>query len=161
MYTLHRVRPAEFLAALDRQNHNSADSFLYDLTVAGSWTGEGQIDFAAFHGSSTGPFPDILSFWFTAKSRLGTAEFAAIDLAFAYWSMGPSGQLTSFSILTNQVEGMALSIQLGENGAKLQGKRFATLDTGTLGHAMAETSAVPDLSDPARLWPGGPMLRSI
>jgi hypothetical protein len=161
MYTLHRVRPADFLAALDRQSHTSKESFLYDLKVAGDWTGEGQIDFTTFHGSSTGPFPDILSFWFTATSKLGIAEFGAIDLAFVYWSMGPTGQLTSFSILTNQVDGMALSIQQGENGAKLQGKRFATLDTGTLSHAIAETSAVPDLGDPARLWPGGPVLRSI
>ena len=161
MYTLHRVRPADFLAALDRQSHSNTESFLYDLTVTGDWTGEGQIDFATFHGSSTGPFPDVLSFWFKAESKSGAVEFGAIDLAFAYWSMGPSGQLTSFSILTNQVEGIALSVQLGEGAAKLQGKRFSTLETGTLSHAISDTSRVPDLTDPARLWPGGPMLRSV
>ena len=161
MDTLHRVSPADILAALDRQSHSNAESFLYDLTVSGQWTGEGQIDFATFHGSSTGPFPDILSFWFTATSKFGTAEFGAVDLAFAYWSMGPSGDLTSFSILTNQIEGIALSIQLGENAAKLEGKRFATLETGTLNHAIADTSAIPDPADPSRLWPGGPMLRSV
>ena len=124
MKTLHRVRHADILAALDKQTHANTESFLFDLAVTGAWAGEGQIDFTAPHGSSTGPFPDILSFHFTATSKFGAAEFSAIDLAFAYWSMGPTGHLTSFSILTNQVDGIALSIQLGENGAKLEGKKL-------------------------------------
>ena len=142
MNTLHRVSQADILAALDSQTDQEKDSIIFDLAVTGNWTGAGQIEFGSPSGSSTGPFRDINSFSFVATSSFGTAEFAAIDLAFAYWNVGPSGLMVSFSILTNPVNGFSLSMQLGQESAKLEGRKFATLEAGTLTHSAAQSDAV-------------------
>ena len=137
MNTLHRVSQADILAALDsRKTDPDSETTTFSLAVNGDWTGEGRIELAKPSGSSTGPFPDIISFSFKATSSFGSASFGAIDLAFAYWNIGPSGSLVSFSILTNQVEGFSLSVQLGQGAAKLEGKKFATLEIGTLTHSI-------------------------
>lgn len=138
MNTLHRVSQADVLAALDNKADTESETTTFTLAVTGDWAGEGRIELAKPNGSSTGPFHDIISFSFKATSTFGSAEFGAIDLAFAYWNVGPSGSMASFSILTNQVDGFSLSIQLGQDAAKLEGKKFATLEVGTLTHSMEQ-----------------------
>ena len=137
MNTLHRVSQAEILAALEnRRAESESETTTISLAVNGDWTGEGNIELAMPSGSSTGPFPDIISFSFKANSSFGSASFGAIDLAFAYWNIGPAGSMVSFSILTNQVDGFSLSVQLGQDAAKLEGRKFATLEIGTLTHSI-------------------------
>jgi len=146
MNTLHRVSQADILAALDNKKTDAgSETTTFSLAVTGDWTGEGSIELAKPSGSSTGPFPDIISISFNAKSSFGSANFSAIDLAFAYWNVGSSGSMVSFSILTNQVDGFSLSIQLGQDAAKLEGKKFATLEIGTLTHSFVQDG------DPATL----------
>jgi len=157
MNTLHKISQAEILAILENHTRGDAASFAYNLGITGDWTGEGRIELAAPSGSSTGPFRDVISFSLTATSKFGSATFAAVDLGFVYWNVGPAGSLTSFSILTNQVDGFSLSMQLGQGAARLEGKRFATLEIGTLTHSGTLT----ELPDPARQRPGGPWLRTV
>src|SRR5690606_18487343 len=114
MNTLHRISQAEILAILENHARGDAASFAYNLGVTGNWSGEGSIELAAPSGSSTGPFHDVISFSLTATSTFGTATFAAVDLAFVYWNIGPAGWLTSFSILTTQASGVSISMQLGQ-----------------------------------------------
>ena len=141
MNTLHRISHADILSALDSQDDQRKDSIIFNLAVTGAWRGKGQIDFATPSGSSTGPFPDVNSFSFVARSSFGLAEFRAIDLAFAYWNIGPSGLMISFSILTNPVNGFSLSMQFGKEAAKLEGRKFATVEAGTLTHSSAQSIA--------------------
>lgn len=161
MNTLHKVNHAQILAAFDSQSDEIKDSIAFNLAVTGGWTGKGQIDFSAPSGSSTGPFPEITAFSFRAKSIFGVAEFSAIDLAFAYWNVGPSGSLISFSILTNPVNGFCLSIQLGKDAAKLDGKKFATLEAGTLTHSSACTTPRKHREILKRRWMCAPRLREV
>ena len=161
MNTLHKISQAGILAALDSQADDDKDSIIFNLAVTGNWTGEGRIDFTAPSGSSTGPFRDINSFSFVATSSFGTAEFAAIDLAFAYWTVGPSGLMISFSILTNPVNGFSLSMQLGQEAAKLEGRKFATLEAGTLTHSSARPVAMNLHENLERRWTGAPILREV
>lgn len=142
MNTLHRVSQADILAALEnRRSETDTETTTFSLAVNGDWTGEGRIELATPNGSSTGPFPDIISFSFKANSSFGSASFGAVDLAFAYWNVGPAGSMASFSILTNQVDGFSLSIQLGQDAAKLEGRKFATLEIGTLTHSIVQDGA--------------------
>jgi hypothetical protein len=161
MNTLHKISQAEILAILENHSRADATSFAFNLGVTGDWTGEGKIELSAQHGSSIGPFHDIIAFSLTVTSAFGTATFGAVDLAFVYWSVGPAGSLTSFSILTNQVNGFSLSMQLGQGTARLEGKRFATLEVGTLTHSAVQSGALPDLADAARQLPGVPWLRTV
>lgn len=161
MNTLHKISQAEILALLETHARADANSYIYNLGITGDWTGEGRIELSAGQGSSTGPFRDVISFSLTATSTFGTATFAAVDLAFLYWNVGPAGSLTSFSVLTQQVNGFSLSMQLGQGAARLEGKRFATLEIGTLTHSAGLPGAVPELSGPARQRPGGPWLRTV
>ncbi|MBT3536350.1 MAG: hypothetical protein HN478_20890 [Rhodospirillaceae bacterium] len=158
MNTLHRVRQADILAALDNKSDADAHSIIFSLAVNGDWTGEGQIELAAPSGSSTGPFHDIISFSFRANSSFGSASFGAIDLAFAYWNVGPTGSMASFSILTNQVDGFSLSVQLGQDAAKLEGRKFATLEVGTLTHSVLQDGDPIALGQPRA---NGGWLRSV
>lgn len=160
MNTLHRVSQADILAALDNKSEADSDSTIFSLAVTGDWTGEGRIELAAPSGSSTGPFPDIISFSFKATSSFGSASFGAIDLAFAYWNIGPSGSMVSFSLLTNSVDGFSLSIQLGQEAAKLEGRKFATLEVGTLTHSVVQNGN-PDANRAAVQRPNGPWLRPV
>ena len=89
MNTLHKISQADMLAVLDNQVDEAKDRIVFNLAVTGDWSGEGWIDFGAPSGSSTGPFPDVKSFSFVATSSFGTTEFSAINLAFAYWNVGP------------------------------------------------------------------------
>jgi hypothetical protein len=161
MNTLHRVSQANILAALDGKVDASTDTTSFSLAVTGDWTGEGHIEVAAPSGSSTGPFTDIISFAFKATSSFGSANFGAIDLAFAYWNVGPSGSMVSFSILTNQVEGFSLSIQLGQDAAKLEGRKFATLEVGTLTHSAMQQGDRAANRALIRQRPKGPWLRPV
>ena len=161
MNTLHRISQADILAALNVQTYEEKDSIIFNLAVTGNWSGEVQIDFSTPSGSSTGPFRDINSFSFVATSSFGTAEFAAIDLAFAYWNVGPSGLMISFSILTNAVNGFSLSMKLGQEAAKLQGRKFATLEAGTLTHSLAHPVALNQHELLERRWTGAPILREV
>ena len=161
MKTLHKISQAEMLAVLETQAEEGQDSIVFNLAVTGNWSGDGKIDFSAPSGSSTGPFPDVNSFSFVATSSFGSTEFTAIDLAFAYWNIGPSGLMISFSILTNPVNGFSLSIQLGKDAAKLEGRKFATLDAGTLTHSSADTAAVNQHEYLKRRWAGVPFLREV
>lgn len=161
MKTLHKINQADMLAILETQTEKDKDSIVFNLAVTGNWSGDGKIDFSAPSGSSTGPFPDVNSFSFIATSSFGTTEFTAIDLAFAYWNVGPSGLMISFSILTNPVNGFSLSIQLGKDAAKLEGRKFATLDAGTLTHSSADTAAANQREYLKRRWNGVPFLREV
>jgi len=98
------------------------DSITFNLAVTGDWNGHGRIDFSAPNGSSTGPFREVNSFSFVATSSFGTTEFAAVDLAFAYWSVGPSGLMSSFSILTNPVKGFYFRYNLVRTQRSWKGK---------------------------------------
>ena len=161
MNTLHKISQADILTVLDNQADEAKDNIIFSLAVTGDWSGEGQIDFAMPSGSSTGPFPEVNSFSFIATSSFGTTEFSAIDLAFAYWNVGPSGLMISFSILTNPVNGFSLSMQLGKDGAKLEGLKFATLDVGTLTHSATDPVAMNQHENLKRLWAGAPFLREV
>ena len=161
MNTLHRIGQAEILTALTNHSDIDTASMAYDLSVAGDWTGSGRIEFGAPHGSSTGPFPDIFSFTFAAISDFGSAEFGAVDLAFAYWRIDPSGNIESFSVLTNQIDGFALSLQLGEDAAKLEGKKFATLQVGTLVQTTPHPVSTSAHAGAPASWPSGPWPRKI
>ena len=161
MNTLHKISQADILTVLDSQAAEDKENIIFNLAVTGDWSGEGQIDFAMPSGSSTGPFPDVNSFSFIATSSFGTTEFSAINLAFAYWNVGPSGLMISFSILTNPVNGFSLSMQLGKNAAKLEGRKFATLDAGTLTHSSANPVAMNQHENLKRLWAGAPFLREV
>ena len=161
MNTLHRISQADILAALDSKADGDKDSIIFNLAVTGNWSGEGRIDFTAPSGSSTGPFRDVNSFSFVAKSSFGTAEFAAIDLAFAYWNVGPSGLMVSFSILTNPVNGFSLSMQLGQEAAKLEGRKFATLESGTITHSAALPVTMDQHEMGERRWTGARILREV
>ncbi len=161
MNTLHKISQGDILAVLDSQGDEDKDNIIFNLAVTGDWSGEGQIDFAMPSGSSTGPFPDVNSFSFIATSSFGTTEFSAINLAFAYWNVGPSGLMISFSILTNPVNGFSLSMQLGKDAAKLEGRKFATLDAGTLTHSSANPVAMNQHENLKRLWAGAPFLREV
>lgn len=161
MNTLHRISQAEILAALDNQTGDDKDSIIFKLAITGDWSGEGRIDLAAPSGSSTGPFREINSFSFVATSSFGTAEFAAIDLAFAYWSIGPSGLMVSFSVLTNPVNGFSLSLQLGQEAAKLEGRKFATLEKGTLTHSVGQPLIRDQRKILERRWTGTPILKEV
>ena len=141
MNTLHKISQADMLAVLDNQAEEHKDNIIFNLAITGDWSGEGQIDFATPSGSSTGPFPDVNSFSFVATSSSGTTEFSAINLAFSYWNVGPSGLLISFSFLTNPVNGISLSMQLGKDAAKLERRKNATLEVGTLTHSSAQPVA--------------------
>jgi hypothetical protein len=157
MNTLHRISQAEILAILENHARGDAASFAYNLGITGNWSGDGKIELAAPSGSSTGPFHDVISFSLTATSSFGIATFAAVDLAFVYWNIGPAGSLTSFSILTNQVNGFSVSMQLGQAAARLEGKKFATLEIGTLTHS----GALPTLPQPVQRRPATPWLRTV
>ena len=161
MNTLHKISQADILTVLDSQGDEDKDNINFNLAVTGDWSGEGQIEFAMPSGSSTGPFPDVNSFSFIATSSFGTTEFSAINLAFAYWNVGPSGLMISFSILTNPVNGFSLSMQLGKDAAKLEGRKFATLDAGTLTHSSANPVAMNQHENLKRLWAGAPFLREV
>ncbi|MDA0653570.1 MAG: hypothetical protein O3C49_09880 [Proteobacteria bacterium] len=161
MNTLHRISPAEILAALDSEAHEDKENIIFNLAVTGNWGGHGRIDFSAPSGSSTGPFREINSFSFVATSSFGTAAFAAVDLAFAYWTVGSSGLMNSFSILTNPVDGFSLSIQFGQDAAKLEGKKFRTLEAGTLTHSATQPSPKNQYEILERQWTGGPVLRQV
>jgi hypothetical protein len=161
MNTLHKISQADMLAVLDNQADEDNDSIVFNLAVTGDWSGEGRIDFAAPSGSSTGPFLDVKSFSFVATSSFGTTEFSANNLAFAYWNVGPSGLMISFSILTNPVDGFSLSMQLGKDAAKLDGKKFATLDVGTLTHSPAQSVAIDQQENLKRICAGAPFLREV
>lgn len=161
MNTLHRISQAEILAALDNQTGDEKESIIFNLAITGDWSGEGRIDFAAPSGSSTGPFREINSFSFVAASSFGEAEFAAIDLAFAYWSVGPSGLMVSFSILTNPVNGLSMSLQLGQEAAKLEGRKFATVEKGTLTHSAGQPLIMDQRKTLERRWTGTPILREV
>jgi len=161
MNTLHRVSQADILAALDNKSDTDSETTIFSLAVNGDWTGEGRIELAKPNGSSTGPFHDIISFSFKATSSFGSASFGAIDLAFAYWNVGPSGSMVSFSILTNQVEGFSLSIQLGQDAAKLEGKKFATLEVGTLTHSMDQAGDSAANRELAQQRSNGTWLRPV
>lgn len=161
MNTLHRISQADILAALENDTGADADSIIFDLAVTGNWNGEGTINFSAPNGSSTGPFRDVNSFSFVAESSFGTTEFTAVDLAFAYWSVGSSGLMTSFSVLTNPVNGFSLSVQLGQEAAKLEGRKFATLEAGTLTHSSANPGAVNQFEELERRFAGGSFLRQV
>ena len=162
MNTLHRISQAEILAVLETEANVENNSITYNLAVTGNWNGEGEIEFSAPSGSSTGPFQDISSFSFAATSSFGTANFSAVDLAFAYWNVGPSGLMTSFSILTNPINGFSLSMQLGQEGAKLEGRKFATLEAGTLTHSSADQNIASPFDElERRLSAGMPMLRRV
>ena len=131
------------------------------FAVTGEWSGEGGIDFGTPNGSSTARFPDINSFSFVASSSFGTTEFTTLDLSFAYWKVGPSGLMISFSILTNPVNGFSLSMQLGKEGSKLEGRKFATLESGTLTHSLAHPVAKNQHDYLQRRWTGVPVLREV
>ena len=161
MNTLHKISQAEILAILKNHTRANADSYTYNLGITGDWTGEGKIEFSAPQGSCTGPFHDVIAFSLTVTSTFGTATFGAIDLAFVYWNVGPQGSLTSFSILTNPVRGFCLSMQLGQNAARLESKSFATLETGTLTHSAAQQNAPPTLDDAACQPSAVPWLRTV
>lgn len=158
MNTLHRVSQADILAALENKYNSETETTTFSLAVNGDWTGEGRIELTKPSGSSTGPFPDIVSFSFKATSSFGSASFAAIDLAFAYWNIGPAGSMVSFSILTNQVDGFSLSVQLGQEAAKLEGRKFATLEIGTLTHSAVQNGNPPAL---VQQRANGAWLRSV
>ena len=161
MNTLHKISQADILTVLDNQADEDKENIIFNLAVTGDWSGEGQIDFAMPGGSSTGPFPDVNSFSFIATSSFGSTEFSAINLAFAYWNVGPSGLMISFSILTNPVNGFSLSMQLGKDAAKLEGRKFATLDIGTLTHSSTDPVAMNQHENLKRLWAGAPFLREV
>ena len=161
MNTLHRISQTEIIAALDNDTNGEQDSVTFNLAVTGDWNGHGRIDFSAPNGSSTGPFRDINSFAFVATSSFGTTEFAAVDLAFAYWSVGPSGLMNSFSILTNPVKGFSLSMQFGQEAAKLEGKKFATVEAGTLTHSAAQAVGMNQLDILESRLTKGPFLRQV
>lgn len=161
MNTLHKINQASLLAALHHQSDKVNDRNIFNLAVTGNWSGNGRIDFATPSGASTGPFPDVNSFSFVAKSSFGITEFTAIDLAFAYWNVGPSGLMISFSILTNPVDGFSLSVQLGKEAAKLEGRKFATVDVGTLTHSSADPVALNQQEYLERRWAGAPLLRTV
>ena len=161
MNTLHIISQAKIPSALDNRADKDKGSIIFDLAVTGNWSGEGQIDFTVPSGSSTGPIRDVNSFSFVATSSFGTAEFATIDLAFAYWIVGPSDLMISFSILTNPVNGFSLSMQLGQEAAKLEGQKFATLEAGTLTHSSAHPVAVDQHDNLEHRWTGAPILREV
>ena len=161
MNTLHRISQAEILAALDSQTNWEKDSIIFNLAVTGTWSGEGQIDFNTPSGSSTGPFRDVNSFSFVATSSFGSAEFTALDLAFAYWNVGPSGLMISFSILTNPVNGFSLSMQLGQDASKLEERKFAIREAGTLTHSSAIQAVASQYEDLERRWNAGPILKQV
>jgi hypothetical protein len=161
MNTLHRISQADILAALDDEARTDTDSIAFNLAVTGDWNGSGRINFSAFNGSSTGPFHEINSFSLVATSSFGSAEFTAVDLAFAYWDVGPSGLMSSFSILTNPVNGFSLSMQLGQEGARLEGRKFATQEAGTLTHSAGETTVQNQFADLERRCAGAPFLRQV
>jgi len=161
MNTLHRISQAAILAVLDRQTNMDKDSIMFNLAVTGIWSGEGRIEFTAPSGSSIGPFRDVTTFSFAAQSSFGTAKFTAIDLAFVYWNVGPSGLMISFSILTNPVKGFSLSMQLGQEAAKLEGRKFATLEAGTLTHSSAQPVAKNQHENLKRRWTGATILREV
>ena len=161
MNTLHRINQTEILAALDNDTNGEQDSITFNLAVTGDWNGHGLIDFSAPNGSSTGPFREVNSFSFVATSSFGTTDFSAIDLAFAYWSVGPSGLMNSFSILTNPVKGFSLSIQFGQEAAKLEGKKFATVEAGTLTHSAAQSATMTQFDFLENRLAKGPFLREV
>jgi len=161
MNTLHIISQAKLLAALEEQDEEEKENITFNLAVNGEWNGEGHIGFGAPSGSSTGPFRDINSFSFVATSAFGTTEFTTLDLSFAYWNVGPSGLMISFSILTVPVDGFSLSMQLGKEAAKLEGRKFATVEAGTLTHSSAVPVARAQRDYIQRRWTAAPILREV
>lgn len=161
MNTLHIINQASMLAALEAQVEEEKESIGYNLAVTGDWNGEGRIDFGAPSGSSTGPFRDINSFSFVATSTFGTTEFTTLDLSFAYWNVGSSGLMIGFSVLTVPVRGFSLSIHLGQEAAKLEGRKFATVEAGTLTHSSAQPVARAQRDYIKQRWTAVPVLREV
>ena len=69
--------------------------------------------------------------------------------------------MISFSILTNPVVGFSLSVQLGKDAAKLEGRKIATADAGTLTHSSGHPVAINQLEYLERRWTGSPILRAV
>lgn len=77
--------------------------FLYDLTVTGSWTGSGSIDFNTSSGSSTS---GVSSFSFTSSNFAPTPptlSYGLGDISSISWSINSAGDLTSLLLVTNQI----------------------------------------------------------
>ena len=69
--------------------------------------------------------------------------------------------MVSFSILTNPVDGFSLSMQLGHEAAKLEGRKFATLEAGTLTHSVGQPVLRNQNNLLERRWSGVPNLREV
>jgi len=59
------------------------------------------------------------------------------------------------------VVGFSLSVQIGKDAAKLEGRKFATVDAGTLTHSSTYPVAINQHEYLERRWPGGSILRVV
>jgi len=69
--------------------------------------------------------------------------------------------IISISILTNLVFGFSLLVQLGNDAAKLEGRKFATMGASTLTHSSAHPVVINQHEYLERRWTGGPILRAV